>query len=414
MAYIDEDVLLYARKIDIAIACELDDDKNIQKAVASEIDTLFLAIQLDFQKKHGMSQERLEGNQRMTSYLYCFTFKESFGISMEEAEKIFNKRLSIFNSFIFKANGINEGFWKDAIMFIDEVVAWMITQRSPSQYNPLSEYMCDEGPTCLDLLVKYKVHSVIHETFLNTIPTYSDYLEASIKIPDDHVRGLSIPSRRTKEEEAKAARMEYEKIASRNKIIEGVKEYQKNNRQTLNDASIPNTELTDDDTRPMNTEITDEDLWHEVYREADKAVEHEQWLEEKKRADEERRRQAEKEKAQSKQKQQRILKPSIYLFPIMLAVASLFDMPSWFYTFFKIIVLIVAVILIGIRLNEGKFRSEKVAIGTVYMAFMAVIGILSFINGGFPRSFWMFLDIGYCIMHVLIYIGFIKGGNSSD
>lgn len=173
-------------------------------------------------------------------------------------------------------------------------------------------------------------------------------------------------------------------------------------------------------------EVTEDDVQHEYNKSMKEAAEYKRWLEEK-RMEESRKRMDEiVRKAQQAAKEceeetermnnpnnqpKRILKPSIYLFPIMLAVASLFDMPSWFYTLFKIIVLIEAVILIGIRLNDGKFRSEKVAIGTVYMAFMAVIGILSFTNGGFPKSFWVILDIGYCIIHVLIYLGFAEREN---
>lgn len=173
-------------------------------------------------------------------------------------------------------------------------------------------------------------------------------------------------------------------------------------------------------------EVTEDDVQHEYNKSMKEAAEYKRWLEEKRMAETRMRteaiaRQAEKlsqECAQETERMnnpnnqsKRILKPSIYLFPIMLAVASLFDMPSWLYTLFKIIVLIEAIILIGIRLNDGKFRSEKVAIGTVYMAFMAAIGILSFTNGGFPKSFWVILDIGYCIMHVLIYLGFVEGEN---
>ena len=194
-------------------------------------------------------------------------------------------------------------------------------------------------------------------------------------------------------------------------------------------ASARNIDVSERDNRSLDTNVIDADLQHEHDRSVKEATEYKQWLEEKRKEEARRRldeivRQAEKMAHECAEETERmnnsgkhsekILKPSIYLFPIMLAVASLFDMPSWFYTLFKVVVLIEAVVLIGIRLNDGKFRSEKVAIGTAYMAFMAVIGIFSFINGGFPRSFWMFLDIGYCIMHVLIYIGFIKGGNSSD
>ena len=176
-------------------------------------------------------------------------------------------------------------------------------------------------------------------------------------------------------------------------------------------------------------EVTDADLQHEHDRSVKEATEYKQWLEEKRKEEARRRldeivRQAEKMAQECAEETERmnnpdkhpekLLKPSIYLFPIMLAVASLFDMPSWFYTLFKIVVLFEAIILIGIRLNDGKFRSDKVAAGSVYMAFMGAIGILSFTNGGFPRSFWALLDIGYCIMHILIYMGFIKGGSNSN
>lgn len=183
----------------------------------------------------------------------------------------------------------------------------------------------------------------------------------------------------------------------------------KSEKEAMASASDIKIDNDKDDNDLPDTEVTSEDVAHETKRAYTQMAETIAQIREEK---EEAERRKIEEKAKIRANKNRILKPSIYLFPIMLAVAAIFDMPSWFYTLFKIIVLIEALILIGIRLNDGKFRSEKVAIGTIYMAFMAAIGMLSFTNGGFPKSFWVILDIGYCIMHVLIYLGFTDCKNN--
>lgn len=156
----------------------------------------------------------------------------------------------------------------------------------------------------------------------------------------------------------------------------------------------------------MNTEVTQEDVVHEIHRQQQQNIEarNEYFarIEAAKIAQQER----ESQTAQAKEAGTRIIRPGIFFLPIIIAIAgAVGDWDSWFYTLFKIIVLIEAVILIGMRLNDGRFRSEKTAIATVYMAIMAVIGIISFMNGGFDKTFWAILDIAYCIMHTVLYLG---------
>ena len=202
------------------------------------------------------------------------------------------------------------------------------------------------------------------------------------------------------------------------KAGEGMRQYRENSARTMdNDADI-NTDITDDDLRPMDTDVTDEDLWHELYREADQVAEAE--YEYQKRKAEEEARQRERQARQQYRKAEataasdgRMIKPGVFFFPIMLAVAAMFHMPSWYYTLWKLVVLVEAIILLGIRLNEPKFRSEKVAVATVFMVIMAAMGIISFINGGFDRTFWIIMDIAYCIMHTVLYFGLLKSSTKS-
>ena len=156
----------------------------------------------------------------------------------------------------------------------------------------------------------------------------------------------------------------------------------------------------------MNTEVTQEDVVHEIHRQQQQNIEarNEYFarIEAAKIAQQER----ESQMAQAKEAGTRIIRPGIFFLPIIIAIAgAVGDWNSWFYTLFKIIVLIEAMILIGMRLNDGRFRSEKTAIATVYMVIMAGIGIISFMNGGFDKTFWVILDIAYCIMHTVLYLG---------
>lgn len=200
------------------------------------------------------------------------------------------------------------------------------------------------------------------------------------------------------------------------KVDEGMREYLKNSARTMENDEDINTDITEDDLRPMDTDVTDDDLWHELYRTADQAAEAENEYQRRRAEEEAKRRERQTRESQRKAEASanagaggsRMVKPGIFFFPIMFAVAAMFPMPSGFYTFWKIVVLIEAIILIGIRLNEPRFRSDSVAIATVFMAIMAAMGIISFINGGFDRTFWIIMDIAYCIMHTVLYFGLLK------
>lgn len=160
-----------------------------------------------------------------------------------------------------------------------------------------------------------------------------------------------------------------------------------------------------------NTEITEADIRHELERTTRQRQEaHQEWIEYEKAREAAKQ---EKEKARRNDENVAIAsgvpKPGIFFIPIMFAIAAIFDMPSGYYTFFKTIVLIEAIILIGLRLSEGKFRSTVVAIGTVYMSVMALLGIMSFMTyRGFDKTMWVILDIVYCIIHALLYFGLMK------
>lgn len=191
-----------------------------------------------------------------------------------------------------------------------------------------------------------------------------------------------------------------------NKDIEEKKENEKKAFEEARDFTI-----TDDDTRPLDTVVKQEDLRHEqqkAERERLHAYEMRRQFEAAKQAKENAKRQEEATRKQEPKTENKILKPSIFCFPIMLAVAAMFHMPSWYYTLWKVVVLLEAIILVGIRLNETKFRSESVAIATVFMVIMAAMGIISFMNGGFDRTFWIIMDIAYCIMHCVLYFGLLK------
>lgn len=184
---------------------------------------------------------------------------------------------------------------------------------------------------------------------------------------------------------------------------EDMREKEKSAVEEARDIPVENTE------RSMNTEITQEDVIKEINRQQQQNMEaqNEYWaiVEAAKIAQQER----EAQMAQVKEAGTRIIRPGIFFLPIIIAIAgAVGDWDSWFYTLFKIIVLIEAVILIGMRLNDGRFRSEKTAIATVYMVIMAGIGIISFMNGGFDKTFWVILDIAYCVMHTVLYLGLVE------
>lgn len=95
-----------------------------------------------------------------------------------------------------------------------------------------------------------------------------------------------------------------------------------------------------------------------------------------------------------------------HILPIILSlIAAFVDMDGGFYTFFKFFVIVEAVILIGIRLDAKKFLGPFDAIKITFISVMALVGILSFANGGFDREFWMVLDIIYGIVHILPLAG---------
>lgn len=153
-----------------------------------------------------------------------------------------------------------------------------------------------------------------------------------------------------------------------------------------------------------NTEITVEDELHEITREYIKRQEARIEYIQESNAEQER---ILKEALKHIQ-QNPILKPAIFLFPILFAVAAAVgNWHSWFYTIFKAFVLLEAVVLIGLRLGNEKYKSEKILIATVYMSVMAIIGLCSFSKGGFDKSFWVILDIAYCIMHCILYLGLV-------
>lgn len=161
----------------------------------------------------------------------------------------------------------------------------------------------------------------------------------------------------------------------------------------------------------LPTDVTDADVAHEIERlqrqRQEARLEWEERMEAA--AQEKRKREAEHHEAEQKIADSGLPKPWIFFVPIMFAVAAVFDMPSGYYTFFKVLVLIEAVMLIGLRLSEKKFRSTGAAIGTVYMSVMALLGIVSFMtHDGFDKTMWVILDIVYCIMHAWLYFGLLK------
>ena len=167
----------------------------------------------------------------------------------------------------------------------------------------------------------------------------------------------------------------------------------------------------EEDNAELPTDVTDADIAHEIERiERQNREAHQEWIEWKKaEAARKEAREAEKLKAEEIARASGVPKPWIFFIPIMFAIAAIFDMPPGYYTFFKVLILIEAVMLIGLRLSEGKFRSTGAAIGTVYMSVMALLGIASFMTyDGFDKTMWVILDVVYCVMHVWLYFGLIK------
>ena len=94
------------------------------------------------------------------------------------------------------------------------------------------------------------------------------------------------------------------------------------------------------------------------------------------------------------------------ILPIILGFISAFaDMESGYYTFFKIFLLIEATVLINATVRTGRFGGAFDAIKTIFIAAMAIIGIASFMNGGFDKDFWVILDIIYALIHIPQVIG---------
>lgn len=116
-------------------------------------------------------------------------------------------------------------------------------------------------------------------------------------------------------------------------------------------------------------------------------------------------------KEQAKKREENIGMSLVFLMffgPAIYALIGAFGhFDSWYYTIFKVITIIEAAILIGTRLNEGKFRNEQLAIGTVFMAILALISVISFASG-FDKSFWVVMDIAYAAMQCVIFSGHSK------
>ena len=86
----------------------------------------------------------------------------------------------------------------------------------------------------------------------------------------------------------------------------------------------------------------------------------------------------------------------------MIGAIGHFD--SWYYSLFKIMVIIESCILLSMRLNEPSFRNEKMAISTIFVAVLSLICLVSFFSG-LPKSVWVVLDIAYAAMQYVLFLG---------
>ena len=105
-----------------------------------------------------------------------------------------------------------------------------------------------------------------------------------------------------------------------------------------------------------------------------------------------------------------ILSVMYFFAPIVFSLIGAFlYLPSWYYSFFKVIMIVDAIIAICI-FHEYKSKNKDdiimVLLGTtVILSFISVLGIVSqfFIPGGFPKTLWIILDITYAIAKVIQY-----------
>ena len=102
---------------------------------------------------------------------------------------------------------------------------------------------------------------------------------------------------------------------------------------------------------------------------------------------------------------------SYFLIPTVLSLMGAFlDLPSWYYSLFKIVMVIdtfIAICIFIICNASNKDGFLMIVLGvTIVISFIAFLGIVSqfFVPGGFPKALWIVLDIIYAIAKVIQYI----------
>ena len=107
-----------------------------------------------------------------------------------------------------------------------------------------------------------------------------------------------------------------------------------------------------------------------------------------------------------------------FLMPSIMALfGALFYLPSWYYSLFKIVMVVDACISFLLYSTRDADRSQMSLFGaTLVLAFIAFLGIISqfFVKGGFPKSLWVVLDIIYVIAKAVQYFVLRKSFGDND
>ncbi len=382
----ENELLIIPRDAGIKLARNFTQDEKIEKVIISEVSILFFIVQEDYQIRFNMT-DNLENNSVIIKSLFVYSLKNAFNIPIEQADNIYTERISDYKKWKNEFGGINDGFYRRGAVYLSGIIAEMISSKKPVS-------KLTGGLTANNAIEAFTIFTNFNDILKEFTPLFADaLLKSVIKNEDEQIENIK--------------KQEFERRTQTD-----LKKYFENSYKTMNNPDI-NTDITKEDEKPINTDITEDDLWHELYREADQCIDAEEEYKRRKAAEDEKIRQEAIIKQQKKQATGNpMLKPSIFFFPIMLAVAAMLPMPSGYYTFWKLVVLFEAIILISIKLNEPKFRSEKVTVATVFMVIMAAMGFISFMNGGFDRTFWIIMDIAYCVMHTVLYLGLLEAQES--
>ncbi len=145
-------------------------EDNITIAAAAEI-SVFLYIMIDSirdTKGTPASIRRITLNH--VADFFQSALSKACSISYEDAGPIFDSRQYSFSKILNKHMGITEGFLKDSLDYLVDIVSWLIENHTPSRAVPDPQSPSEYAPVCLDILLKHKVHIVLSESIINRLP----------------------------------------------------------------------------------------------------------------------------------------------------------------------------------------------------------------------------------------------------